>query len=337
MPTLHVKCPTASFLSAAAVAALLPLTAFSQIQYGLGLSCNNSLLRGSYAAQMNVDRLNVVLDLNATTPPSSATDAGFGSSSGPASSTALNVSKAKLLGLSRHYFDGNGSIIGAATTTSVTTGSSSLAGTTGTVTQLIQAGSYTVNPDCTVSISLSHAGTTLKFNGVVAAAGDEVLIQESDSVNPGVTGVLLHGPNFCGSDYNNPQSFGFSYNGVLAGSPANGSTAAVPPSLYSNVGLLTLDGAGNFNVTYWENMGGTINRVGTSKAPVYGTYSIDPTSCVVSLSYAKSSPAGPNFNILATAGGLGLFTVSPNKVQPLEGDFVNIGRAVVGTYGVVNQ
>jgi hypothetical protein len=64
----------------------------------------------------------------------------------------------------------------------------------------VQAGTYTVNPDCTASLTLSYAGTTLKFNGVAAAAGDQVLIQESDSVNPGVTGTLVQGPNFCGSD-----------------------------------------------------------------------------------------------------------------------------------------
>jgi hypothetical protein len=88
-----------------------------QLQYGLGLSCNNSMLRGSYAAQMNVDHPNVVV------APSSSSDAGFGSSSGPASSTGINISKAKLLGLSRYYFDGSGNIIGTVSSTAVTTSS----------------------------------------------------------------------------------------------------------------------------------------------------------------------------------------------------------------------
>jgi len=188
-----------------------------------------------------------------------------------------------------------------------------------------------VNADCTATLSLG----TLTFNGVVAAGGDEVLIEETDTTSPGVTGSLVHGPNYCGTGYNHPQSFAFSYNGVTAGAAATSTAAATPATLYSNLGILTLDGAGNFNISYWENKGGTITHNGVSATPLYGTYTIDSTSCVVSLTYVGTK--GPAFSILATAGGLGFYSVSPSTLQPLVGTFVNVGRAVTSTYGVVNQ
>jgi len=152
-----------------------------------------------------------------------------------------------------------------------------------------------------------------------------VVIQETDSTSPGVIGMLVHGPNFCGSDYNNPQSFAFSYSGVTPGTAASGSTAAVPSALYSNVGVLTLDGSGNFTITYSDNVGGTITRKGTDAAPVWGTYSMDPQSCVVSLTYSSGSPEGPGFSVLSATGGLGMFTVSPSAALPLAGSFIGVG------------
>ena len=96
-----------------------------------------------------------------------------------------------------------------------------------------------------------------------------------------------------------------------------------PASVYSNLGILTLDGAGNFNITYWENVSGTITRSGTSAVPLYGTYSIDSTSCVVTLTY--SGTKGPAFAILSATGGLGMFSVLPSGIQPLVGTFIGLG------------
>lgn len=320
-----------SFLIALIAVALLPSASFGQIPYGLGLSCNNGMLIGSYAAQMGIDAVNAVNNINATSGKSAA-DAGFGSSTGIASSLSLS---GKLLGMSRFYFDGNGNIVGSTTATPVATIPAGLANSGVTNAILVPAGSYTVNQDCTASVSLAQGSTTLTFNGIVAAGGDEVIIQETDSSNPGVTGTLTHGPNFCGTGYNNPQSFAFSYDGITAGTAATSSAAATPATLYSNIGVLTLDGNGNFTITYWENKGGTITRQGTASAPLYGTYSISNTSCTVSLTYTGTK--GPAFSTLATAGGLGQFVVSPTTLQPLIGTFVNVGRTTPGTYGVYNQ
>jgi len=320
-----------SFLIALIAVALLPSASFGQIPYGLGLSCNNGMLIGSYAAQMGIDVVNAINNVNATSGKAAA-DAGFGSSTGIASSLTLS---GKLLGLSRFLFDGNGNIVGATSSTPSATIPTGLANTSSTNAILVPAGSYTVNQDCTASITLTQGTSSLTFNGVVAAGGNEVIIQETDTSNPGVVGTLTHGPNFCGTDYNNPQSFAFSYDGITAGAAATSSAAATPATLYSNIGILTLDGNGNFTITYWENKGGTITRNGTSAAPLYGTYSISNTNCTVSLTYTGTK--GPAFSTLATAGGLGAFVVSPATTMPLIGTFVNVGRAVTSTYGIVNQ
>lgn len=330
MSSLRIQSLAGPFLIALA-AAVAPQASFGQIPYGLGLSCNNGMLTGSYAAQMGIDYVNAVANANGTAGTSAA-DAGFGSSAGVASGLSLS---GRLLGLSRFYFDGNGNIVGGISATPLGTSSSGPGSTTTTNSILVPAGTYSVNADCTGTVSLSQGGTALKFNAVVAGGGNTVLVQETDSSNPGAIGQLIHGPNFCGADYNNPQSFAFQYDGMVAGAPASGSAAANPAALYSNMGILTLDGAGNFSITYWESNGSGIKRNGTSSAPLFGTYSINPTTCAVSLSY--SGAQGPAFNTLATAGGLGAFSVSPSALTPMVGTFINVGRGVYSTYGLTNQ
>ncbi|HKE26470.1 MAG TPA: hypothetical protein VKB88_29150 [Bryobacteraceae bacterium] len=326
-----MKSLTSSFVIALIAVVLIPPASFGQIPYGLGLSCNNGMLMGSYTAQMGIDVLNMLNNVNGTSGTSAA-DAGFGSSTGVASSLTLS---GDLLGLSRFYFDGQGNIVGTANAGPISGISQGGANTSMTNSFLVPAGSYTVNPDCTGIISLGTGSSTAKFNAVVAAAGAQILVQETDSSNPGVVGTLIHGPNFCGSDYNNPQSFAFAYDGIMPGGTATSSANATPARLYSNLGILTLDGAGNFTITYWENQGGTIQRNGTNSMPLYGTYSITSATCAVSLNY--TSAKGPAFNMIAAAGGLNVFTVSPSALTPMVGTFVNVGRGVNSTYGVNNQ
>ena len=331
MSSLRLKSLTGSFVIALIAVALLPPASFGQIPYGLDLSCNNGMLMGSYTAQMGIDVLNMLNNVNGTSGKSAA-DAGFGSSTGVASALTLS---GKLLGLSRFYFDGQGNIVGTASAGQISSNSPGVANTSITNSVLVPAGSYTVNPDCTGTISLSTGSSTVTFNAVVAAAGARILVQETDSSNPGVVGTLIHGPNFCGSDYNNPQSFAFAYDGIMPGAAATSSATATPATLYSNLGILTLDGAGNFTITYWENQGGTIKRNGTNSTPLYGTYSINSATCAVGLSYTGAK--GPAFNTIAAAGGLGAFTVLPSALTPMVGTFVNVGRGVNSTYGVNNQ
>jgi len=330
MSSLRLRSLPGSFILALIAVALLPLASFGQIPYGLGLSCNNGILMGSYTAQMGIDVLNALNNVNGTSGASAA-DAGFGSSTGVASSVTLS---GKMLGLSRFYFDGQGNIVGTANAAAVSSNAGT-ANTSVTNSFLVPAGSYTVNGDCTGTISLSTGPSTAKFNAVVAAAGAQILVQETDSANPGVIGMLIHGPNFCGSDYNNPQSFAFAYDGIMPGALATDSASATPATLYSTLGILTLDGAGSFTITYWENQGGTIKRNGTNSTPLYGTYSINAATCAVSLSYTGAK--GPAFNTIAAAGGLNAFTVSPSSLTPMVGTFVNVGRGVNSTYGVTNQ
>jgi hypothetical protein len=213
------------------------------------------MLMGSYTAQMGIDVLNVLNNVNGNSGQSAA-DAGFGSSTGAASSLTLS---GRLLGLSRFYFDGQDNIVGTIGGTASNPGT---ANTSITNSYPVPAGSYTVNPDCTGKISLTAGSSPATFNAVVAAAGAQILVQETDSSNPGVIGTLIHGPNFCGSDYNNPQSFAFAYDGIMPGAAATDSASATPATLYSNLGILAMDGAGNFSITYWENQGGTIKRDG---------------------------------------------------------------------------
>lgn len=329
MSLIRAKVLSGPILLALMAVVLLPQASFGQVPYGLGLSCNNSMVQGSYSAQMGIDQVNALANVNATAGKS-ALDAGFGSSSFSLSG--------KLLGMSRFYFDGNGNIVGTVTSTPTSSTPPGLANTSSTNAILVPAGTYSINQDCTATLTLSSGSTSnYTFNGVVAAGGDQILIQETDSSNPGVIGTLTHGPNFCGSNYSNPQSFAFAYDGIIPGAAATSSAAATPAGLYSNLGILTIDGNGNFTVTYWENKSGTITRVGTNSTPSYGTYSISNTNCTVSLSYNKSGVAGPAFITVDSAGGLGSFTVSPSATMPLIGTFTNVGHTTPGTYGVTNQ
>src|SRR5215469_5087167 len=120
MSSLHLKSLTGSFVTVLIAVVLLPPASFGQIPYGLGLSCNNGMLMGSYTAQMGIDVLNMVNNFNGTSGKS-ASDAGFGSSTGVASSLTLS---GKLLGLSRFYFDGQGNIVGTIGTAQISSNSS---------------------------------------------------------------------------------------------------------------------------------------------------------------------------------------------------------------------
>jgi hypothetical protein len=150
-----------------ALIALFPLASFGQIPYGTRLELQQRHAHGLVTAQMGIDVLNMLNNVNGNSGQSAA-DAGFGSSTGAASSLTLS---GKLLGLSRFYFDGQGNIVG---TIGGTVSNPGTANTSITNSYLVPAGSYTVNPDCTGKISLTAGSSPATFNAVVAAAGAQI-------------------------------------------------------------------------------------------------------------------------------------------------------------------
>ena len=74
----------------------------------------------------------------------------------------------------------------------------------------VAAGTYSVNLDCTATISLA---TGSSFDAIIAGGGTQVLFVETDSTGTGSTGILERASSCVSLSY--PQRFGFSFSGAL--------------------------------------------------------------------------------------------------------------------------
>jgi hypothetical protein len=113
---------------------------------------------------------------------------------------------------------------------------------------------------------------------------------------------------------------------------------------YSVVGTLNLDGAGNFSISEWVSNNGSV-----SPQTYRGTYTINPTTCALNLSYSStqssSSSSGgstgstvppPSINgLIGTTGGL--ITASPNSGVIIPGEFIPTSTFTQTGTGAVNQ
>ena len=139
---------------------------------------------------------------------SGSTGSTGSSSSGSGASTGSTSSSAASLGLvnnpfslgganpgtARYYFDGNGNIVGQdanATTSGATTAANTIVGT------------YSVNTDCTASITLN---TGASFNAVVVSNGAQVLFMQSNAGQGGAVGALQRSTDVCLANSPTPQS-----------------------------------------------------------------------------------------------------------------------------------
>jgi hypothetical protein len=213
--------------------------------------CNNGYLLGNYNAE--VTNLNLQFTLQALNGTGSAvtpsgtsggtvTPGSTGSSTGTSGSAVIGFSNnphslsGTIPGASRFYFDGAGTIVGVSSASGGSTFTSAV-------------GSYTVNIDCTASMSLTGGAT---FDAVVADSGKQLVFVETDSANLGSVGTLSRASSCVGLSY--PQSYAFSFFG------------AAPPVASSSTGGTTGSTGGTTGST-----GGTTGSTGGTTGSTGGT------------------------------------------------------------------
>ncbi len=280
-------------------------------------ACSNAFLSGTYTANVSsASFLSVLAALNGTAAIATAATTGSSSpaaadgsiaDTGPSGAAAggnvnsgqeffgsnagnVNTQTTPAATLSGNGFVNNPmSIGGASPSTSVFffDGMGNILGQpSGTVP--VQAGTYSVNSDCTATISLA---TGQKFNAVVAGDGAQVLFLENNAGQGGAVGTLRRTSAACLARTGQPQTFVFSFFGTQA-SPATTGVTLTPASA---LGSLQLNGAGSFTMTEWAYQNGA-----TTPVTETGTYTVD-ANCGVSLSFAGGSgTAAAGFTVPAT-------------------------------------
>jgi hypothetical protein len=153
------------------------------------------------------------------------------------------------------YFDGQGNIVGPASTI---------------------VGTYTVNTDCSATLSFVSGAT---FNAVLVSGGAGVLFMQNNAGSGGAVGTLQRYSGACAG--NSPQSLGFSFFGAQKVS----GTSAVTLNPVSAVGELQLNGQGGFVMQEWVYQYGK-----TTATTLSGTYTVG-SDCSLSLTFASSSAA----------------------------------------------
>jgi hypothetical protein len=317
--------------TAAFAGILLYTLTLPQVSYGI-TGCTNGNVMGVYNAQISSSGLmNVLNTINSgVTAPTTGTvgaaanPGGFGNN--PNSLTG------KIPGLGRYLLDGNGNINGTPP------------GTTGFVT----IGTYTVNDDCSATMSLNTGET---FNAIVAANGSRVLFIESDATGGGAIGELDLATTACIAGAGGPQTFAFNIFGAQQVSPPSTGTSptaslgsifgsnlasslaaagTVPTSVTlqptAALGSITLDGQGNFSLSEWMYASGSLKPVKAS-----GTYSFG-MNCNLTLSFnpatgattgsSGSTPASVQGIIVSSSTGLLTFQTDQVATDIVTGQLV---------------
>ena len=262
--------------------------------------CSNANLQGTYVSELaSADLLNVLNSINTT-----ATSGGSPSSvNNPFSANGVTIAPVQL------YLDGQGNIV-------------ALNPNGGGATSTTPTGTYSVNTDCSASISLTNGAT---FLAVLVSGGSEVLFIQTNAGQGGAIGTLQRSSNVCLASFPQPSSFGFSFSGTQQTTTSGKSTNFSP---VSGIGELQLNGQGGFSMQEWVYEGTIV-----VPATLTGTYTVG-SNCTLSLTFATggtSSAAGVTSAILAPVsftGGLlngstGLLTVQPNATSTVTGAFVS--------------
>ena len=236
-------------------------TKFSSLALCLALSpiahaitgCSNSWpLQGSYAMQFN----------GATA--SSVTN-GVGGVILP-----TNFTGGQAVGFAQFTLDGMGVVAG------VSHVNLNGAWSDGTIT-----GTYTVNLDCTMSLSLvDSSGDTQTFTGAIVGQGRSAVLIQTDT-GTGVSATLQSTRSWCTAAPELAGTFGFS---------TNGSTLGTTGAAYSSVGLLSLDGQGNATATESRFTGGASTQVTST-----GTITIN-ADCSVAIALTSTGATATTMN-----------------------------------------
>jgi len=227
--------------------------------------CSNSTLNGNYAIQFS----------GASAPSVAPSLAGLALPPAVSSAKAATVGGNAMVpadGIVKLFLDGNGLLLGNA---AVSAGGTWLQGNV--------SGQYTVNGDCSVSVTMSDpSGATANLSGVVVGQGDTAFVQQTDA-GTGLTGILKKSRGICQTS-DLLGTFGIQYSG----------TEIVSGSVYSSVGILTLDGQGS--VSGSESRFGT---GGTAQVASAGSITVNP-DCSAMITVTSQDAAGKSLTFLGT-------------------------------------
>ena len=246
--------------------------------------CTNANITGVYNAQITSANFSTLLSsTNSTTTPGTGTGTGGSTGTGTTATgqggfgnNSASLS-GKIPGLGRYYFDGNGNIAGASASGN----------------NYVVVGKYTVNADCSATMSLNTGET---FDAVIADSGHRILFIEADANGGGAVGELDLATNACLSG-GTPRTFAFSFFGAIpasapttatgTGTSTGTGTTTTTSKLQASsaIGSITLDGAGSFTLTEWSFANGAVARTSST-----GTYSIG-TNCALNLTFQQTSGA----------------------------------------------
>jgi len=282
---------------------LLGSLTLPQLSFGI-TGCTNGNLMGTYNAQISSANISNVLHTVNITSGTGTTTGTTGTTTGTINATFTNQGgfgnnpnslSGKIPGLGRYIFDGNGSIVG------MTAGGSGLTA----------IGKYTVNSDCTATMSLNTGET---FNAVIGSDGTRILFIESDANGGGAVGEFDLSTNACVAG-GGPRNFAFSFFGAM---PVTPPTTAAPGTLTtfqttSAIGTLTLDGTGGFSLSEWTYSSGSVKPVSAT-----GTYTVG-NACNLQLTITQPSSGTTgttlpmSFQGLLVSGSSGLLVLQPDS------------------------
>jgi len=276
-----------------------------QVSYALS-GCTNAHLTGTYSVQVgNSSTMALANSLNADpashTPLPPPPTGCFGDNP--------NSLGGSMPGLGRFYLNGNGQITGQ-----MING----LGYTSNVT----VGSYTVNYDCTATITLM---TGQSYNAIVVDSGNSVLFVETDSAGLGIVGTMTRSANSCSGPVGTPLSFGFSSSGLQKVTPnittgTNGTAPSTTPryALYSTIGSVTLNNDGSFSMRGWTTASGAAQSVSAS-----GSYTIN-NDCSLRLNFGSSTALGTPTSLrgFLTSDASGVFSVQADSATTVTGPLI---------------
>ncbi|HJZ97437.1 MAG TPA: hypothetical protein VKE70_13095 [Candidatus Solibacter sp.] len=260
--------------------------------------CVTGQLLGLYNAELlNANTQSLMQDANAAvaaaaTPAASTTTP---KAAGLAANDSSLTGNTPALG--RYYFDAAGNIVGLST---------------GKVQFNIAVGKYTVNTDCTGRITLSSGAA---YDFVVSNGGRDLTYVRTDADGGGNIGVLRRGGSCLSLNY--PNGFTFA---VAGGSKQTDSTGATLFAPYSVIGVINVDGKGQFNLS--ESI---YKTGGVVRSTASGTYTVG-ADCSVSLKFSTAAGANSSnfvapssFRALMVNSATGLLAIQPDANTTLTG------------------
>src|SRR5262245_24680072 len=202
-------------------------------------------------------------------------------------------SSASAVGIARLKFDGYGNISGY-----------SGINLQGSWLQANISGRYTVDAECTASLSFtSAAGTVQNFSAVIAGQGDSVFFIQTDA-GTGVSGLLKKVRGFCQIE-DLRGSYGFQYAGARIGEIENP---------VSSAGVLTLDGLGGAKLVESRYTSGS-----SAQSISNGTITILPDCSAVLVLSSQDAARAMNFFALITNDTKQLLIVQSDEGVAVKG------------------